>query len=129
MHGVVSSGETIGSGARICTTGVTIRRGFSRNTSVDWSTEPGPGCEARREADGKNNRDQHERACPRLSVPLIVRADRVSEDLEWERRDRFAQRCGPELIAECSEEKRSGLAGDSCHRNQCSGCLLYTSDA
>src|SRR5450759_587813 len=121
MHGFVSSAEALGSGARTCTIGVTSRGGFSRDTSVDWSTEPGPRCEARRDADYQNDRDQYERPGPRLPVPLVVWADRVIEDLERERRDRLTQRCRPELIAERSEEKRRRLAGDSCHRNQRSG--------
>src|ERR1700730_12356863 len=118
MHGLVASGEAISSGARRCTTGVTGRGGFSRNTSVDWSTEPGPRCEASRKADDQNDRDQHERAGPRLPVPLIVCVDRVGEDLERERRDRLTYRCRPELVAECREEKRRRFAGDSCHRDQ-----------
>src|SRR6266849_3636887 len=118
MHGLVASGAAIASDAPSCPTAVTGRGGFSRNTSVDWSTEPGPRCEASRKADDKNDRDQHKRAGPRLPVPFVVCVDRVGKDLERERRDRLTHRCRPELVAKRREEKWRRLTGNSCHRDQ-----------
>src|SRR6266550_8236040 len=39
MHGAAANDAAVGSGERTWTVGVASRAGFSRTTSVDWSTE------------------------------------------------------------------------------------------
>src|SRR6266436_2092586 len=92
MHGFVASGEAIVSGARSCTTAVTGRGGFSRNTSIDWSTEPGPRYEASRNAYDQYHRDQYQSPGPCQAVPLVVGAQGVSKNLQRDCGYRLMQR-------------------------------------
>src|SRR5687768_10759712 len=87
-------------------------------TSVNGSPKACAGHRAGDEADDQHHPDEDERARPRQRVPLGVGTDRVAEDLQWKRRDWLADLGRPELIAECGEEKRSGLAGDPCNRDE-----------
>src|SRR5439155_12167041 len=81
MHGFALSTAMLDSGG--CTAGAVTRRALSRvsgNTSVDWSTEPGPRREPGRDGDKQYDGDQDERSCRRQPVPLVVRAGCVGED-------------------------------------------------
>src|SRR5690242_1291705 len=122
MHGLTSSSTGVGARARTCTVGVTTRDGFEGATSVDWSTEPGPRYQAGKNADDQHHRDQNQCTSPRQSVPLVVRAYGVGEDLQRQRGDWLGGRNRPELIAERSEQQRSGLPGDSCDGDERSRC-------
>src|SRR3989442_7575540 len=50
----------------------------------------------RREADQEDQRDQHQGPRPGLAVPVVVRRDRLSEDLDRQRGDRLIEGPGPE---------------------------------
>src|SRR4030095_5858492 len=78
----------------------------TRGDSVATTTESGARREAGCKADDEDNADEDKRASPGERMLLIVRADREDENLERQRRDRFAQRQRPELIA--YNRERSG---------------------
>src|SRR6516225_5102058 len=73
--------------------------------------------DAGREAHHEDQADEHERARPGLAVPVVVRCDRVREDLQRERRDRLIQSLMPEAVAERREQQRRGLARDAGDRH------------
>src|SRR4029079_13425819 len=119
--GFAASGVTIGSAVRRWITGVTgvaVRGGFSRTTSVDWSAKPGPRRETSRKTDDKNDRYQDEGACPRQLVELLVRVGGVGEDLKRKSCNRLPNRGRPELIAQRREEQGCRLAGDPGHSHE-----------
>src|SRR5256712_10255781 len=66
--------------------------------------------DSRRETDQEDQGDQHQRAGPRLAVPVVEGRDRVREDLERERGDRLIEALVPEAVAEGPEEQRRRLA-------------------
>ena len=57
--------------------------------------------------------DQHQRAGPRQTVPLVVGRDGVDVDLQRQRGDGLVEFEAPELVAEGGEEQRRGLSGDA----------------
>ena len=69
----------------------------------------------------KHDRDEHQRAGPRLPVPVFVRRDRVGEDLHGERRDRLRQAGREEAVVERREEQRRRFAGDARQRQHDAG--------
>ena len=60
--------------------------------------------------------DEHQRAGPRLPVPVVVRRDRVGEDLHRQRRDRLHEGGAEEPVVERGEEQRRRLPGDARER-------------
>src|SRR2546423_10039863 len=61
--------------------------------------EAAPRRDTRGKADDEDDADEDEGARPSLRVPFVVGANRIVEDLQWERRDRTAERGRPELVA------------------------------
>src|SRR5215813_8832443 len=69
--------------------------------------------DAGRQAHQKNQADEHERSRPGLAVPVVVRRDRVREDLQRECRDRLVESLMPEAITERREQERRRLTRDA----------------
>src|SRR4051794_33356766 len=69
--------------------------------------------EAGDHADHEDEPDEDERARPGLRMPFVVRADRVDEHLERQRRDGLRQLGREELIAECREQQWRRLPSDA----------------
>ena len=90
---VASAGFTPDEGSGRSADGDAVSESATVDTSVCSKTEPRSGCESREKADDEHHNDQHEGAGPCLSVRGVVGADRVSEDLERQRRDRLTDRC------------------------------------
>src|SRR2546422_9461427 len=70
----------------------------------------------RRETDQEDQGDQHQRAGPRLAVPVVVWGDRIGEDLERQRGDRLIEKLGPETVAESREKQRGPRPPPPRHR-------------
>src|SRR3989449_8820683 len=70
----------------------------------------------RRETDQEDQGDQHQRAGPRLAVPVVEGGDRVGEDLERQRGDRLIEKLGPETVAESREKQRGPRPPPPRHR-------------
>src|SRR2546427_7553917 len=64
-----------------------------------------------RQADHEHQADQDQGAGPGLAVPVVVRRDRVCEDLERKGRDRLVESVVPEPVAEGGEEERRRRPG------------------
>src|SRR5437868_12865249 len=64
----------------------------------------------------KNARDEHQRAGPGLTMPVVIRSDCIGKNLQWERRDWLAKVVIPKAIAERREKKRRRFAA---HAGQC----------
>src|SRR6266545_6449818 len=82
--------------------------------SLSPSTCHGP----RHDVEREDECDQHERARPRLPVPVVEGTRRVHIDLQRQRRDRLADTAAPVLVSECGEEERCRLPGHPGHRQQ-----------
>src|SRR5271154_5625954 len=76
---------------------------------------------AHADVDGEHEQQQHERARPRLPMPVVVRRNRVGENLQRHRGDGFGQIVRPKTVAERGEKKRRGLARDAREREQNAG--------
>src|SRR5579883_2977968 len=85
------------------------------------SGKPMSGRKARDQADEKDEANEDEGAGPGLGVPVVVRADRIGENLQRECGDRLVQRRRPELVSKGGEEEGRGLTGDPGNRDQRSG--------
>src|SRR5437868_8188314 len=58
----------------------------------------------------KNARDEHQRAGPGLTMPVVIGRNRIGENLQRERRDWLAKAVIPKPIAERREKKRCRFA-------------------
>src|SRR5277367_6247392 len=76
---------------------------------------------AHADVDGEHEQQQHERARPRLPVPVVVRRNRVGENLQRHRSDGFGQAVRPTQIAKRGEHQRRGLARHAREREQNAG--------
>src|SRR5262245_36466683 len=79
------------------------------------STEPAPCDHAGRQAHDEYDTNEHERAGPGLTMPVVVGGDRVREDLQRQCRDRLIEPLVPEPVAERREQQRRRLAGHARH--------------
>src|SRR5512145_714868 len=66
-------------------------------------------------AQDQDQEDQHDRARPRLVVPVLVRRDRVGEHLERDGGDRLVEPRLPELVPQRGEQQRRRLPDDPRH--------------
>src|SRR5208283_5425381 len=87
----------------------------------DFALETVARQKAHADVDGEHEQEQHERARPRLPVPVIVRRNRVGENLQRHRGYWFGQFMRPMFIAERGEQQRSGFARDAREREQNAG--------
>src|SRR3954465_773529 len=78
----------------------------SRCCSIGSDTESRPRDESGSEADDEDERDEDERSCPGLRVPVFVWARCIDVDLMRKRFNRLSGRGRPELVAERGEEQR-----------------------
>ena len=78
--------------------------------------------EAREQRAEEHDRHQHERAGPRLAVPVLVGRNRVGVDLHGQRRRSAASELRrEEAVVERREEQRRRLAGDARQREHDAG--------
>src|SRR5215831_7589023 len=95
--------------------------GIRTSRSIAAEPEARSGGEAGGEADDEDEREEDERACPGLSVPVVIGRNRIEINLHGKRGDRLERRDRPELVAERGEDERSGFAGDAGHGHQRAG--------
>src|SRR5450432_1962463 len=63
---------------------------FERSVATT-GREAGARCETRDEANDEDERDEDERSGPSEGMPCVIGADRVREDLQWQRGDRLPE--------------------------------------
>src|SRR4051812_46675215 len=63
--------------------------------------------------DHEHERNEHQRSGPRLPMPIVVRADRVREDLQGKRCNWFREVRRPELIPEGRKQERRSFSCDA----------------
>src|SRR5207244_13612563 len=67
----------------------------------------------------KNPGDENKRAGPSLPMPISIRRNCVSKNLQRQRRNRLGQIVVPKTVPESGEKERRGLASDArqCQQN------------
>ena len=58
----------------------------------------------------KNTGDEHERAGPRLTMPIVIRRNGIGKNLQRKRGDGLAEAVIPKTITESGEKKRRCFA-------------------
>src|SRR5271154_3372062 len=87
----------------------------------DFTLETVARQKAHADVDGEHEQEQHERARPRLTMPVVVRRNGVSKNLQRHRGDGFGQFVRPMFVAERGEKKRRGFARHARERKQNAG--------
>src|SRR6266446_3728325 len=93
----------------------------ARAVPSSYHPEATTGEDAYAEAREPDQRQQHQRSCPRLAMPIVERRDCIGVDLDRQRRDRTGEAVVPILVAERGEEERRCLAGDARDRQHGTG--------
>src|SRR6185437_10961720 len=98
--------------------------GVLPSTTAGGTSRTGAGIEAiasrgpRDDTEDQDDRDENQGARPREPMPVVVGADGIVEDLQWQRRDGLRDVGGPELIAECGKEQPSRLTRHARQRHE-----------
>src|SRR6266699_4463696 len=53
----------------------------------------------------KNARDEHQRAGPGLTMPVVIGRNRIGKNLQWKRSDRLAKVVIPKVVPESRKKK------------------------
>src|SRR5262245_5948507 len=109
---------TTGTGTAGATAGTLARRAIGRSDR-GLVAKALPGCPARRQGQGEDQRHEDERRRPGDPVPVFERSRRVSIDQETETLHRLANRRREVQVAERREQQRRGLAGNTGYRDEC----------
>src|SRR5437868_13900722 len=110
-----------------------VRRALSRFAQVlSWLNYPSaqtlddrrctpPRQDSNDYVNAKNARDEHQRAGPSLTMPVVIGRDRIGKNLQWKRSDRLAKVVIPKPVAESSKKKGRCFAAYAGQREQNSG--------
>src|SRR6266436_1189666 len=99
--------------------GVAITKLTIRKTKLDHGRRT-PACKnSNHNVNAKNPGDEDEGAGPSLAMPIVVRRDGVSKNLQRQRGDRLTQVMIPKSVPESGEKERRRFAADArqCQQN------------